>query len=92
MSDHLLNELEVGVTAVPRAREWASTADAAQFADFLIGGITKADVEQNVGLVWESADPTINVAAAASELPVPARPLVLDLRRGHPQPDDEAGP
>ena len=58
VSEHLLNELEVGVTAVPRAWEWASTADAAQLADFLIGGITKADVEQNVGLVWESADPT----------------------------------
>ena len=27
-------------------------------AEFLIGGITKADVEQDVGLVWESADPT----------------------------------
>ena len=30
----------------------------AQVADFLIGGVTKADVEQDVGLVWESADPT----------------------------------
>ena len=58
VSNHLLNELEVGVTAVPRAREWASTADAAQVADFLIGGITKADVISEVGLVWESADPT----------------------------------
>ncbi len=27
-------------------------------AEFLIGGITKADVAQDVGLVWESADPT----------------------------------
>jgi arginine deiminase len=27
-------------------------------ADFLIGGILKADVAQDVGLVWESADPT----------------------------------
>ena len=27
-------------------------------AEFLIGGITKADVTQDVGLVWESADPT----------------------------------
>ena len=27
-------------------------------AEFLIGGITKADVERDVGLVWESADPT----------------------------------
>ena len=27
-------------------------------AEFLIGGITKADVHRDVGLVWESADPT----------------------------------
>ena len=27
-------------------------------AEFLIGGITKADVSQDAGLVWESADPT----------------------------------
>jgi arginine deiminase len=27
-------------------------------AEFLIGGITKADVQQDVGLLWESADPT----------------------------------
>ncbi len=27
-------------------------------AEFLVGGITKADVRQDMGLVWESADPT----------------------------------
>ena len=26
-------------------------------AEFLIGGITRADVHRDVGLVWESADP-----------------------------------
>ncbi len=26
-------------------------------AEFLIGGIIRADVRQDVGLVWESADP-----------------------------------
>ncbi len=56
--DHILNERQIGITAAQRAREWVETADAAQVADFLIGGITKADVEQDVGLVWESADPT----------------------------------
>jgi arginine deiminase len=55
---HILNEREVGVSAADRAREWVSTADAALVAEFLIGGITKADVAQDVGLVWESADPT----------------------------------
>jgi arginine deiminase len=58
VSDHILNELEVGIKAADRARQWATTADAGLVADFLIGGITKADVEQDVGLVWESADPT----------------------------------
>jgi len=58
IGEHILNEVQVGITASARAREWVSTADPAQVAEFLIGGITKADVEQNVGLVWESADPT----------------------------------
>ncbi len=56
-SEHILNELEVSIVA-DRAREWAQTADAALVAEFLIGAITKADVAQNLGLVWESADPT----------------------------------
>jgi len=55
---HILNERQVGIVAAQRAREWAGSADPAQVAEFLIGGITKADVRQDVGLVWESADPT----------------------------------
>ncbi len=35
--------------------------------------------------------PDEHAAAAAAELPLPARPVVLDLRRRHAQPDDEAG-
>jgi arginine deiminase len=58
VSDHILSEREVGITAADRAREWAETAEAAQVADFLIGGITKHDVQRDVGLVWEAADPT----------------------------------
>ena len=34
------------------------TADPPLVAEFLIGGITRADVQRNVGLEWESADPT----------------------------------
>jgi arginine deiminase len=55
---HILSDLQVGISASERAREWVETAEAAQVADFLIGGITKTDVAQDVGLVWESADPT----------------------------------
>jgi len=58
VSDHVLNEREVGITAAPRAREWVQTADPVLVADFLIGGITKADVTRDIGLGWESADPT----------------------------------
>jgi arginine deiminase len=58
VSDHILSEREVGITASRRAREWVQAADAPVLAEFLIGGITKADVAQDIGLVWESADPT----------------------------------
>jgi arginine deiminase len=55
--EHLLNERQVGVTAATRAQEWASAAKSADVADFLIGGVSRQDVHQNVGLVWLSADP-----------------------------------
>jgi arginine deiminase len=55
---HILNEREVGVTASARAREWVAEAEPALVADFLIGGITKADVTRDLGLVWESATST----------------------------------
>jgi arginine deiminase len=58
VANHILNDLEVGIVASQRAREWMESADNNQIADFLIGGITKADVDADVGLVWESADPT----------------------------------
>jgi arginine deiminase len=56
--DHILSERQVGITASKRGREWVESADPAQVADFLIGGITSSDAERSIGLVWESADPT----------------------------------
>jgi len=56
--NHILSEREVGITAAQRGREWVAEADPVLVAEFLIGGITKADVRQDAGLVWESADPT----------------------------------
>jgi arginine deiminase len=56
--DHILSERQVGITASARARQWVETEDAAQVAEFLIGGITRADVARDVGLLWEVADPT----------------------------------
>ena len=58
VSDHILNELEIGIAAADRAREWAEASDAELVTEFLIGGITRADVAEDLGLVWESADPT----------------------------------
>jgi arginine deiminase len=55
---HILNEREVGAAAAQRAREWAWSADQALVAEFLIGGIARSDVRRDVGLVWQSADPT----------------------------------
>src|SRR6185437_15716928 len=46
VSDHILNERQVGVVAADRAREWVGSAEPAVVAEFLIGGITKADVRQ----------------------------------------------
>ncbi|BBH70754.1 arginine deiminase [Actinoplanes sp. OR16] len=57
-AEHILNEREVGITAADRAREWIGEAEPAQVADFLIGGITKADVARPLGLMWESASST----------------------------------
>ena len=34
VAGHILNEREVGITAAQRAREWATTADAALVAEF----------------------------------------------------------
>ncbi|MFB9908975.1 arginine deiminase [Allokutzneria oryzae] len=55
---HIVNEREVGIVAAPRAGAWVQTADPALVAEFLIGGITRADVTRESGLGWESADPT----------------------------------
>ena len=56
--EHVLSELAVGITTSQRARQGARTADPVQGADFLIGGISKAEVQRDAGLVWEASDPT----------------------------------
>jgi len=55
---HIVSERQVGVNAAKVAREWVGTAEPAQVADFLIGGITRADVHRDAGLMWQMADPT----------------------------------
>ena len=55
---HILSERQVGITASRQAQEWVDTAEPATVAEFLIGGMTRADIRQDAGLAWKSADPT----------------------------------
>ena len=56
--DHIVSERQVGINAARVAREWVETQDAVQVAEFLIGGITRAEVTEDAGLMWRTADPT----------------------------------
>jgi arginine deiminase len=58
VSSHILSERLVGITASRQAREWVQTAEPATVAEFLIGGMTRADIRQDAGLAWKSADPS----------------------------------
>jgi len=54
---HILNERQVGIGAADRARQWMDGAADHEVAEFLIGGITREEVQQDLGLVWQSSDP-----------------------------------
>jgi arginine deiminase len=56
--DHIVSERQVGINAARVARQWVETGDAVQVAEFLIGGITRAEVSEDAGLMWRTADPT----------------------------------
>ena len=56
--DHIVSERQVGINAAKVAREWVGTQDPVQVAEFLIGGITRAEVSEDAGLMWRTADPT----------------------------------
>src|SRR6516165_1919936 len=43
---HILSERQVGINASKVARAWVDSAEPAQVAEFLVGGITRADVAQ----------------------------------------------
>ena len=77
-------------TSPAARREWAGEASAKEVADFLIGGMTKAELTRAPGLFCELGRADGHGAAAAAELPLPARSVLVDLRRRDHQPDDEA--
>ena len=89
-AEHILNERQVGIAAADRAREWVETADrraGRRLPDRRHHqGRRRAGRRARLGV----GRPDQHAAAAAAELPVPARPVVLDLRRRDAEPDDEA--
>ncbi|HEX6027301.1 MAG TPA: arginine deiminase [Solirubrobacter sp.] len=56
--DHVLDERRVGTHLARSRREWARTASPVEVADYLIGGMTKADFEVGEGLTYEASGPT----------------------------------
>jgi arginine deiminase len=55
--DRVLDERHVGVYLARGRREWAETVPATEVADFLIGGVTKADLAKGEGLTYDSSEP-----------------------------------
>ncbi len=55
--DQVLDERQVGQYLARSGRVWAASASAKEVADFLIGGMTKEDLEGGAGLFWSSAGP-----------------------------------
>src|SRR5690606_34677309 len=51
----VLNERHVGVYLARSRREWGREAPVAEVADFLIGGMTKADLDAGAGLTYEAS-------------------------------------
>lgn len=70
--DQVLNERHVGVNLARSRREWAAVAEPAEVADFLIGGMTKADLEDGVGLKYDTS--------VAGDLLVPPLPNFMFQR------------
>src|SRR4029079_1776341 len=55
--DQVLNELQVGQCLAIRGREWADGATPKETADFLIGGMTKGEIDDGAGLLWGTPGP-----------------------------------
>jgi arginine deiminase len=55
--DQVLDERQVGQYLAQSGREWADEASAKEVADFLIGGMTKDEIEEGAGLFYSSSGP-----------------------------------
>jgi arginine deiminase len=70
--DRVLDERHVGVYLARRRREWAEGVSPAALADYLIGGVTKADLAEGEGLTYDSS--------AQSDLLLPPLPNFMFQR------------
>jgi arginine deiminase len=70
--DRVLDERHVGVYLARRRREWADGVSAVALADYLIGGVTKADLTEGEGLTYDSS--------AQSDLLLPPLPNFMFQR------------
>jgi arginine deiminase len=55
--DQVLEEREVGQYLARGGREWADGASAREVSNFLIGGMTKAEIENGAGLFYSASGP-----------------------------------
>ncbi len=55
--DQVLQERQVGQYLARSGRAWAETASARDVSNFLIGGMTKQDLEDGAGLFYDSSSP-----------------------------------
>ena len=70
--DQILDERHVGLRLARSRREWAQTATPAEVADYLIGGMTKEDLSDGAGLMYD--------ASVSGDLLVPPTPNFLFQR------------
>ena len=70
--EQVLDERHVGLNLARSRREWAASASPAEVADFLIGGMTKEDLEDGSGLKYD--------ASVSGDLLVPPLPNFLFQR------------
>jgi arginine deiminase len=56
--DHVLDERHVGLYLARSRQEWGRSASPTDVADFLIGGVTKADLTEGEGLTYEASGRT----------------------------------
>jgi arginine deiminase len=55
--DQVLHERQVGHRLARSGREWANSASAKEVADYLIGGMTKEEIDEGSGLFYGSSGP-----------------------------------